>query len=575
MRKHTTLYITKNKRYQAPHLTYYRKGRSLTTKKIDFSRIFVPGKEIEGNYNIFTMANRFSDTLFQLIHSLEKSEKRHFKLYIKRSSTKEDLKIVQLFDALDKLNDYDEKNLLKKLPGIEKPQLSNLKTHLYKQILASLRLLKSADSIDLQLNEMFDYAHILYKKGLFQQSLRLLDRAKETAKANQKFNFLVQVLALEKRIETLHITHSMQMRAEQLSAESVEVLGRINMVARLSNLALLVYSWYIKNGHARNEKDEAALREYFKQHLPADAWHQTGFYERLYLYQSYNWYAFVRQDFLMYYRYSQKWLDLFEEQPLMIRVETGHYIKAIHNLLNAHFDLRNHSKFEAVLRKFEEFSRTDRVIENDNFRIQSFVYITTARINQVFMLGTFKEGLRMVPGIEAQLTEYDLFIDRHRILVLNYKIASLYFGAGDYATSIDYLQRIINDQQDLRNDLQCYARVLHLMAHYELGNFELMESLTKSVYRFMARRERLTKIEEEMFRFLRTSFQTSRSSMKAEFEKFLAKIRRFEGNRYEARSFAYLDLVSWIESKVDGRPMSEIIAGKYRKSKRRMQPAEA
>src|SRR6202008_610324 len=103
----------------------------------------------------------------------EKSEKRHFKLYIKRSSAKEDLKIVQLFDALDKLRDYDEKNLLKKLPGIERPQLSNLKTHLYKQTLASLRLLKSADSIALRLNETFDYAHILYKKGLFQQILRL------------------------------------------------------------------------------------------------------------------------------------------------------------------------------------------------------------------------------------------------------------------------------------------------------------------------------------------------------------------------------------------------------------------
>src|SRR5580698_4289409 len=430
------------------------------------------------------MANRFSDTLFQLIHSLEKSEKRHFKLYIKRSSTKEDLKIVQLFDALDKLNDYDEKVLLKKLPGIEKPQLSNLKTHLYKQILASLRLLKSAESMDLQLNEMFDYAHILYKKGLFQQSLRMLDRAKETAKANQKFNFLVQVLALEKRIETLHITHSMQMRAQQLSAESSEVLNRINMVARLSNLALLVYSWYIQNGHARNEKDEQRIREYLEEHLPPDAWQQTGFYERLYLYQSYNWYAFIRQDFLMYYRYSQKWLDLFEEQPLMVRVETGHYIKAIHNLLNAHFDLRNHARFDAVLRKFEAFSQTDRVIENDNFRIQSFVYITTARINQVFMNGNFKEGLQMVPEIEKHLAEYDLFIDR--------------------------LQRIINDQQDLRNDLQCYARVLHLMAHYELGNFDLMESLTKSVYRFMARRERLTTVEEEMFRFLRTSFHISR-----------------------------------------------------------------
>ena len=520
------------------------------------------------------MANRFSDTLFQLIHSLEKSEKRHFKLYIKRSSTKEDLKIVQLFDALDKLSDYDEKSLLKKLPGIEKPQLSNLKTHLYKQILASLRLLKSSESIDLQLNEMFDYAHILYKKGLFQQSLRLLERAKETAKANQKFNFLVQVLALEKRIETLHITHSMQMRAEQLSAESRQIIDRIDMVARLSNLALLVYSWYIQNGHARNEKDEERIKEYMQEQLPADAWEQTGFYERLYLYQSYNWYAFIRQDFLMYYRYSQKWLDLFEEQPLMVRVETGHYIKALHNLLNAHFDLRNYEQFELTLQKFEDFSQTSRVRENDNFRIQSFLYITTAKINQVFMLGNFKEGLQMVPGIEQKLVEYELFIDRHRILVLNYKIASLYFGSGDYDTCIDYLQRIINDQGDLRNDLQCYARVLHLMAHYELKNYELMESLTKSVYRFMARRERLTRVEEEMFRFLRTSFQTSRSAMKAEFEKFLEKIKLIEKNRYEARAFAYLDLVSWIESKVYQRPMSEIIAEKYRNSKRGMKKIE-
>ena len=516
------------------------------------------------------MANRFSDTLFQLIHSLEKSEKRHFKLYIKRSSTKEDLKIVQLFDALDKLPDYDEKILLKKLPGIEKPQLSNLKTHLYRQILASLRLLKSADSMDLQLNEMFDYAHILYKKGLFQQSLRILDRAKETAKANQKFNFLVQVLALEKRIETLHITHSMQMRAEQLSAESLEVIGRIDMVARLSNLALQIYSWYIQNGHARNEKDEERINQFLEEHLPANAWQQTGFYERLYLYQIYNWGAFIRLDFLMYYRYSQKWVDLFDEQPLMIRVETGHYIKGLHNLLNAHFDLRNHQRFGITLRQFEAFAQTDRVRENDNFRIQAFVYITTAKINQVFMLGNFKEGLAMVPEIEKKLEEYDVFIDRHRILVLNYKIATLYFGSGNFATCIDYLQRIINDQVDMRNDLQSYARVLHLMAHYELGNFELMESLTKSVYRFMARKENLTHVEEEMFKFLRRTFHLSRSGLKAEFEKFLEKIRQLGENPFEARAFAYLDLISWVESKLYQKPMSEIIREKYLNSRKRV-----
>jgi hypothetical protein len=101
---------------------------------------------------------------------------------------------------------------------------------------------------------------------------------------------------------------------------------------------------------------------------------------------------------------------------------------------------------------------------------------------------------------------YDLFFDRHRILVLHYKFAMLYFGSGDYHRSIDYLQMIIHDKTNLRYDLQCYARVVHLMAHYELGNDMLMESLTKSVYRFMAKMKNFTTMEEAIFSFLRHPF---------------------------------------------------------------------
>ena len=519
------------------------------------------------------MSNRFSDSVFQLIHSLEKSEKRHFKLYIKRSSAKEDLKIVQLFDALDKTKEYDEKQILKKLPGTGKPQLSNLKIHLYRQVLASLRLLKSAESIDLQLNEQLDYAHILYKKGLFQQSLKILDRAKEMARANNKFNFLIQVIALEKRIEALHITRSIEDRVERLSAEANEVNQHIDMVARLSNLALRLYGWFIKYGHARNEKDEAGVIEFMKNHLPVDAMKQTGFYERLYLYQAYSWSAFIRQDFIMYYRYSQKWVDLFYENPLMKRVETGHFIKGLHNLLNAHFDLRNYQRFEIVLRDFEAFAKTARVVDNDSFRIQAFIYISSAKINQHFMLGTFKKGLSLVPDIEGKLDEYSLFLDKHRIMVLTYKIGMLYFGSEDYSTCIDYMQKIINDPTDLRYDLQCYARLLHMMSDYEMGNFSIMESLIKSVYRFMSKMQNLTVVEEEMFRFLRSSFHVSRHKLKQELEVFLNKIKHLEKNRFETRAFAYLDVISWVESKVYQTSMSQVIHDKYLNSRKRIYAA--
>ena len=515
------------------------------------------------------MSNRSHDILFQLIKSLEKAEKRHFKLYIKRSSAKEDLKIVRLFDAVDRMDIYDEKSLLKKLPGTEKRQLYNLKTHLYKEILASLRLLKSADSIDLQLHEQFDYAHILYKKGLFLQSLKILEKAKEMARSNHKFNFLTQVISLEKRIETLHITRSMQDRAEQLSAEAIEITTRNQMVASLSNLALQLYSWYTRHGHARNQEDEKGVKDFLQNNLPPGAWDQNGFYEKLYLYQSVSWSAFICQDFLSYYRYTQKWVDLFHENKLMIRVETGHYIKGLHNLLNAHFDLRNFREFEKTLKMFQEFSRTDRVQDHDNFRIQAFIYIASAKINQHFMMGTFKEGLALVPDIEQKLKEYAIFLDSHRVMVMNYKMAMLYFGNQDYTTSIDYLQKIIYEDEGLGNDLQCYARLLHLMSHYEMGNDSIIESLTKSVYRFMAKMQNLTVVEEGMFQFLRKSFNLTTRQLKPELEKFLQKIKHLEKSRFETRAFAYLDIISWLESKVSNKPMGTIINEKYMLSKRR------
>lgn len=516
------------------------------------------------------MSNRSSDILFQLIKSLQKSEKRHFKLYIKRSSAKEDLKIIQLFDALDKLNDYDEKLLLKKLANIEKPQLANLKTHLYKQLLSSLRLLKTTENIDLQLSEALDHARLLYNKGLKLQALKILEKAKDLARHNQKFNFLAQVISLEKKIETLHITRSSLEKTELLSIEALDISGHIDRVTRLSNLALLLYRWYVKYGHARNEQDEQNIKAFFKTNIPGDINAINGFYEKLYLYQSYCWYAFIRQDFLMYYRYSQKWIDLFDEDKTMIAVETGHYIKGWHTLLNAHFDLRNFSKFQLALKKFKKFAETPEAKLHDNFRVHTSIYINSASINQHLMTGTFKEGLSIILELEKNLDEYSLFVDAHRILVFNYKIASLYFGNGDYEKAIDYLNEIINSHADLRYDLQCYSRLMHLMCHYELGNYDIIESLSKSVYRFMAKMKNLTVVEEEVFRFLRYTFHVSPRELKPELEHFLHKIKHLEKNRFETRSFAYLDIISWVESKVYNKPMSTIIHDKYLKSKKRV-----
>jgi hypothetical protein len=509
------------------------------------------------------MPNRSTDTLFQLIKSLEKSEKRNFKLYVTRNSSSEELKIVQLFDALDKMDDYDEAILLKKNPEIKKQQLSNLKAHLYRQILSSLRLINDESNIDIVLHEQMDHARILYNKGLYLQSLKVLDKMKEQAKAKNQLTYLQQALFFEKNIEALYITRSMQDRADQLSKEADEVNESLNLVSQLSNLSLQLYSRYIKDGHARNEKEDIEVQQYFKDQLGDKANLCKSFYEKLYLYQCCCWASFIRQDFLQYYRYTQKWVDLFDREPYMIELETGHYIKGMHNLMSSHFDLGNYQKLTETLHQFKLFCDSKIVEQNINNKIQCFVYYNISLLNKHFLEGSFTKGLQLVPEIEEKLNEYWLYLDRHRILVFYYKIACLYFGSGDYEHTIDYLNKIINWKVDLRSDLQCYSRLLHLIAHYELGNYEILDHLIKSVFRFMAKMQNLSVVEEEIFKFIRNSFHLSVTVIKPELEKLLIKLKKHQSDRFETRAFMYLDIISWLESKLENVPVQDVLKRKF------------
>ncbi|MFT3704943.1 MAG: hypothetical protein QM802_21435 [Agriterribacter sp.] len=509
------------------------------------------------------MPKRSTDELFQLIKSLEKAEKRNFKLFVQRNATAPDMKTIQLFDAMDKLDDYDEDTLLKRNPDIKKQQLSNLKSHVYRQILASLRILRDENNIQLQLHEYMDYARILYDKGLYLQSLKTLERIKEFAKEHNQLTYRLQALIFEKKIEALYITRSMENRAEMLAKEVDEADDRLSMIGRLSNLSLQLYSWYINMGHARDDKDRIAIKSFFEANLPVNANHYKGFYEKHYLYQSYCWYGFILQDLLMYYRYCQKWVDAFEHEPIMKKVDTQLYIKGMHNLLNAHFVLQNYEKFNTTLDKFEHFYHSKQANSNDNNRVQSFIYLYTAKLNKHFLEGSFTPGLKLVPEIEEKISDYRLKMDRHRILVFYYKIACLYFGSGDNEKAIEYLNKIINWKVDLRTDLQCYSRLLHLIAHYELGNYDLLEYLIKSVYRFMAKMQNLSVVEEEIFSFLKKSFRLDKKQIKTAFTSLKSKLEKYKDNPLESRSFMYLDIISWLESKIKNVPVQEIMREKY------------
>ena len=117
------------------------------------------------------MTKKAKEPVFLLVKSLTKAQKRQFKLFASRIHGNKEAKFIQLFDFLDKAEIYDEKELSCQ-PFVSKPQLANLKSHLYKQLLTSLRMSPSIQNPRMQIREQLDFATVLYQKGLYKQSLK-------------------------------------------------------------------------------------------------------------------------------------------------------------------------------------------------------------------------------------------------------------------------------------------------------------------------------------------------------------------------------------------------------------------
>ncbi|WP_053405604.1 hypothetical protein [Persicobacter sp. CCB-QB2] len=506
------------------------------------------------------MAKQQTDHLFQLVKSLSKSEKRNFKLYVKRNSSSEGAKFLQLFDLIDKQEEYDEVLLMKKAKDIKKVQLSNLKAHLYKQLLTSLRLNYKNSDIAISIREQIDYAKILYNRGLYMQSLKILDKVKSLAYKYHQIRQIKTIIEFEKRIESQFITRSISTRAEDLTRESDKINTISQRMSLFSNLAIRLYGLFLKKGHTYDGAYREEADRMYQEGLPEYVEEELTFHEKLNLYHAKQWYYYLTQDFRNAYKYCSKWVGLFADQPEMKSIIPDMYIKGLDNLLNACFLSAYYSKFNEIFQELEAVHEEEPLMNIENIRILQFTTRSTHLINKHFMDGQYKEGIKEVPVIEEGLARYKRNLDNHIVLSLYYKIACLYFGDGDYHTTIKYLNRIVDFKDtELRGDLHAFARLLLVICYFELEEYDYLEYLLKSTYRFLMKESELYEVQRVILRFIRRLPYLAHDQLMEEFKKYRTILHQLREDPREQRPFLYLDLLVWLDSKIEKRSISEIV----------------
>ena len=401
-------------------------------------------------------------------------------------------------------------------------------------------------------------SHIKYKFNSTPE--KIIERA---VKATAYAKSFVEDVELEKVIETQYITRSMASRADELSTQSKELSKANVMTSKLSNLSLELYGMMLRTGYVRSDEERQEIKAYFDKMMPVYEYDTLGFREKLWLYKAHLWYSFLIQDFLSCYKYAKRWVLLFEDNPTMIERNPVFFLKGQHYLLESLFYLKLSTKFDVALQRLEGLKDDPHFPKGDNLDTLLFLYIQSNKLNHRFMVGDYEDFEPLVTEVMEGIKSPKYRIDEHHIMVFYYKIACLYFGAENHTKCIEYLAKIINAKSlKTRQDLMCFARLLNLIAHYEAAKDYHLESLLRSTYKFLLKMDDLHEVQREMINFVQELRDIYPHELRGAFKKLYKKLKVYEDDPYERRAFLYLDVLSWLESKIQNRPVADVIKEK-------------
>lgn len=509
------------------------------------------------------MPSQQTQRLITLIKSMTRSEKRVFRLIYGRNKPAADQLYIELFDFIDKSQVYNEKQLLARCTGIKKEQLSNIKTNLLEHILEALRHLHLKANTDMEIRQLLDYAKVYQLKGMTTSVLETLYKARSLAQRSNQDVLAYHVLDEERNTETQHITRSSFQKAYAIREDAVKTLETLELRDRLANLSLMLYGLYLRNGYVRSNEEYQEMLFYFNSRIPDVDPGNMGFYEKVFYYQSHVWFNHMTQNFAAYYRYSQKWVDCFHDDEKMISIDPLLYLKGLHNTLNALFMANKADKFLVNFERYIRFgeSLTHRIPESHQSAYRLFFYIH--QLNAIFLTGDYEQGINRISGLTEELNSSQHFWDQNREIVFYYKVACVYFGADDYDRTLDYLNKIISRPvSGLRDDIHCFARILTLICHYEMGNDLHVSHQIRAVFRFLKKMHNLQAVQRDILQFLRRTPGMNRKDMVKEFIALREKLAPYQKDPYERRPFLYLDIISWLDSKIQGRKIREVIKEK-------------
>ncbi len=512
------------------------------------------------------MSNKSSNHLFELIKSLNKSEKRYFKLYSSRHTIGEKNNYISLFDYIDKLDIYDETKLFKKFKGESfLNRFSITKNRLYSHILKSLDLFYASSSIEAQLHKSIHSSEILFNKGLYKQAEKILLSAEKQAVKHGKNIILLQIKDRQKQLIEKEMYSDL--KKEQLVSffkDEDRIIIEIGKEQELWNTKSLLFNEINQSGVIRSEKDAKALENIIDRIKDIDIQKSNSKTQHLY-HHIYSAYYYTTKNLKKSYAHLYESKTILEKDKCLLDDSPNTYFSTITNLIYIATKLKKYPEAAELLDTLKTIPDSKNYQNTMDLDIKYFSSIYSLdlylKIEQFDLVGA--ESL--IPEIQSGYQNYGDKINGIRKAYLDFKIAIVYLSLEKYDEALEWINKILNSPGlDKKQDIYCFAQIINLILHFELKNLRFLHYALNSTKRYLKGRDRMFKFEEL---FLKAITKISKSDLnKFDIEEILHPIEQelcaLKDDHYEQIVFEYFDFATWVKSKVEGKSYRELkIAG--------------
>jgi hypothetical protein len=481
-------------------------------------------------------------SLFNIVKSLSKSEKRYFRMFASLQGG--DKNYIKLFDIIDNMKDYDEK-YVKEIFKNEKfiRQLTFTKNYLYNLILKSLYQYNSTNSVDYQMNELLFRCNYFYKKTLQKELRESIFAGKKLSLEHERFEYYLLFISFEK-------IQPLETNPHNSSVNSQEEL----VIEKLSNLSVynsyvsMISGIYREEGRTRDKILFNYIERIKKSPLLLHEDYALSVLAKERYYYVLQLISDIYGDLESMYQNCKKRLELITHFPKPFIDSAFNYWQDILILLII-YTIRNDKSKKMIdyLHLLEDHSSDSPADKINIFLIQSIL-----SVNLILKEKKWNKITDLLIRIELGLGKYSGLMDSNYEIVLYDLISRMFVESGNFQSALKFINLLLNHKYiSIRRDIEYNARLLNLIIHYELKNYEYLEYLIISTYRYFYKRKKVYKLETLVLNFIkRLPKMESDIDLKENFAILQKELEAIYNVHHEKNIFLYFDYLEWINKKI-------------------------